>query len=179
MAKRRDWLVEDVWVPLEAGLLLAVVGAFGILAGRPWLFPSLGPTAFALAEYPDARMSRFYHVVLAHLIGLGAAILSVHLLSARVAPALPASGQIAWARVWAAALALTLTILLEALLRTSHPPSAATALIVALGGIPPTLHAAIDVIAGVIIVATLGELIAWIRSRRHPVRLAADAGEPD
>jgi hypothetical protein len=43
------------------------------------------------------------------------------------------------------------------LLHASHPPAAATTLLVALGGFKPTVHDALIVIIGVLIVATIGE----------------------
>ncbi len=66
-------------------------------------------------------------------------------------------------RIGASALAVALTILVGILLHASHPPASATTLLVALGGFRPTLRDALIVIAGVLIVATIGEFLRRVR----------------
>ena len=45
----------------------------------------------------------------------------------------------------------------------SHPPAAATALLVALGGFKPTVRDTLTVIIGVLIVAKIGEVVRRVR----------------
>lgn len=52
-------LADPVWGPIAVGSVLGAVGLIGLAAGQPWLFPSLGPTAFLHAEKPDQPPSRF------------------------------------------------------------------------------------------------------------------------
>jgi CBS-domain-containing membrane protein len=65
--------------------------------------------------------------------------------------------------MWAAVLAVALNMLGGLLLRASHPPAAATTLLVALGGFKTTVHDAVTVIVGVLIVAIVGEVLRRIR----------------
>jgi hypothetical protein len=83
----RATVPEAVWGPLAVGSLLSAIGLIGLAAGQPWLFPSLGPTAFLQAEEPGARSSRFYNTILGHTVGLGAGLAAVFLLGASSAPA--------------------------------------------------------------------------------------------
>jgi CBS-domain-containing membrane protein len=59
--------------------------------------------------------------------------------------------------VVASALGLGFAILLELLVKASHPPAAATLLLMTLGGFPAILSTVFNVAAGVVIVATTGE----------------------
>jgi hypothetical protein len=156
-------LPDVIWGPLAVGSLLLAVGLIGLAAGQPWLFPSLGPTAFLLAERPGQTSARFYNIVVGHLIGLGAGLAAVLLLGASAAPAVLATKELAAVRVWAAVLSAVLTMLGLSILKASHPPAAATMLLVALGGFEPTWHSVGTIIAGVLIVASLGEGVRYVR----------------
>lgn len=122
----------------------------------------LGPTAFLQAENPELAASRFYNVVVGHLIGLGAGFCSLAVLNAWQSPAVLTSHQLTPVRVWAAVLAVALTVLLLLLLRASHPPAGATTLLVALGALQ-TKTDAFNVIIGVLIIAVAGEVLRRIR----------------
>jgi CBS-domain-containing membrane protein len=71
------------------------------------------------------------------------------------------------ARMWAAVIALIVTVLVCLLLKASHPPAGATTLLVAIGSIQ-TAADAINVAVGVVIIAAVGELV-----RRMRLKLAA------
>jgi len=43
---RKPSIPERLWPPLAAGLLMLVVGAAAYVTSQPFLYPSLGPTAF-------------------------------------------------------------------------------------------------------------------------------------
>ena len=156
-------LPDLIWGPLAVGSLLLVVGLMGMAAGQPWLFPSLGPSAFLLAESPNQTSSRFSNTVVGHLVGLCAGMAAVFLLGASTAPSVLATGELASVRVWAAVLSTVLTMPALSVLKASHPPAAATMLLVALGGIKPTWHGAGSVVAGVLILAILGEGVRYLR----------------
>lgn len=159
---------EAVWSPLAVGALLGVVGLIGLAAGQPWLFPSLGPTAYLQAEQPGQKASRFYDTVVGHLVGFAAGVAAVLLFGASGAPSVLADKEVAAVRVGAAALSGVLTMLGLALLKASHPPATATTLLVALGGFEPTWRAPGQVAAGVAIVAALGEGVRYLRRRVFP-----------
>lgn len=142
---------------------MLAVGLMAVVAGEPWIFPSLGPTAFMQSEFPGHRTTDFYHTVVGHLVGIGAGIGAVLLLGAADVPAVDASGHVAAGRVWAAALSVAATILVTLLLRASHPPAASTTLLFALGALQPTLRDAALVAAGVLLVAVLGYVVRLAR----------------
>ena len=152
-----------VWAPLAVSSLLLAVGLIGLAAGQPWFFPSLGPSAFLQAENPREKSSRFYNTVVGHLVGLGAGMAAVLLLGASSAPGVLATKELAPVRLWAAVLSAVLTMLGLSLLKATHPPAAATMLLVALGSFEPTWRSAGIVTAGVLLLAVLGEGVRYLR----------------
>ena len=150
-AQPRGWIskIPDlIWAPVIAGVLMLVAGFLGLAAHQPWLFPSLGPTAFLQAELPKLPSSRFYNTIAGHLLGLGSGLVAVTLLGANIAPSALATGELTPIRVWASVLAVVLNLLAGLLLKASHPPAAATTLLFALGGFKPTLHDVVIVVMG-------------------------------
>jgi hypothetical protein len=139
-----------------------LVGIIGLAAQRPWLFASLGPTAYLHAENPQHHSSRFYNTVVGHLVALGAGFLAVWLLNAWRAPNVMATGHLTLVRVLACTLAIGFTILVVLTLRASHQPAGATTLLVALGTFQ-TLHDAVIVVVGVLLIAIVGEPIRRLR----------------
>jgi uncharacterized membrane protein YphA (DoxX/SURF4 family) len=65
-------------------------------------------------------------------------------------------------RVWAAVLSAVLTMLGLSLFKASRLP-AATMLPVALGGFDANWHTAVTIVAGVLILAVLGEGVRYLR----------------
>ena len=162
---RRIVVADAVWAPLAVGTLIGAAGLFGLAAGQPWLFPSLGPTAFLQAESPENPSSGFRATVLGHAIGLAAAFAAVYLLGLADEPSAMATGRLTLARVGASIAAVALTTLGGVIFHASHPPAAATTLLVALGGLEATPRVGAAVAVGVLIVATLGEGARWLRLR--------------
>jgi CBS-domain-containing membrane protein len=68
-------------------------------------------------------------------------------------------------RVLASAVALGLAIAGELLLRASHPPAAATVLLITLGGFSVSVHSAVTIMVGVVLLALLGEPLRRLRAR--------------
>lgn len=118
------------------GLISIALMAIAALVTRaPFIFPSLGPTAFLLFYTPTAPAACPRNTLCGHLIGALAGWLSLVIFALGGAP--PAlTGGVDWARVGAAALSLGLTAGLMVLLRVPHPPAGATTLIVSLGIMP-------------------------------------------
>lgn len=156
---------EVAWAPLAGGLLTLVPGLLGLAVGQPWLFPSLGPTAYLQALQPQQPASRFPNVVLGHLVGFAAGAAAVLVLGAAGEPSLFEAKRLAPPRVWASALAVALAVLVTVPLKAValHPPAAATTLLVALGGFRPTWADAGTVALGVLVVAVAGELVRRLR----------------
>lgn len=118
------------------GLISIALMAIAALVTRaPFIFPSLGPTAFLLFYTPTAPPACPRNTLCGHLIGALAGWLSLLIFGlTAAAPAL--TGGVGWARVGAAALSLALTAGLMVLFHVPHPPAGATTLIVSLGLMP-------------------------------------------
>jgi CBS-domain-containing membrane protein len=166
---------DPIWGPVVAAVLLLGVGVVGLLVGKPWLLPSLGPTAVLLAVSPAHPTARPWNIFVGHLGGLVAGFAAVLLFGAQNAPVVLTDGELVASRVLAAAVAVALTVLLGELLRAPHPPAAATALLVALGSIA-TLDKALWLVAGAAVIAILGEVVRLVRlERRVPAERRAPA----
>lgn len=113
-------------------LSLAVCGAMAVWTGLPWIFPSLGPTAFIFFAAPEAPTNRPRRVLAGHAVALVCGALALVVCGLWTAPSSLVTG-VDIARVLAAALALGATGGLMVLLDVEHPPAGATTLIVALG----------------------------------------------
>jgi len=161
---------DIVWAPVTVGSLTLMVGLFGLVADQPWLFPSLGPSAFLQVEKPQQATSRFYNVVVGHLHGVAAGLFAVLLLEADRAPALISTEEVTLVRVVAAVLAATLSMLLGFVLKASHPPAAATALLFALGSYEPTIQDVMTVVAGVLMFAIAGEFLRQLRLKAKSLK---------
>jgi hypothetical protein len=148
-----------------AALVIGLIGLFGRLAGHPWLFASLGPTIVLQTTVPQLPMTRPWNVAVGQLVGLGAGFAAIYATGAMHAAPFLAGHSLTTVRVEAAALAIFLGIVLEAVLRASHAPAAATILLIALGVSPPTWSTVITLICGIALITALGELarLAMIR----------------
>lgn len=172
---------EGVWGPVAAGGLIAIVAVIAVLAGQqPWLLPSLGPTAYLIAESPGQPTSRMYNTIVGHLVGLGAGFLAVVAFNAWNDPVLLVDHRLDPARALAAVLAIALTIGIAPVLRASHPPAAATTLLVALGSLK-RWEDALALTIGVVLIALAGELLRQVRlgqARIDPKRMQSRRPAP-
>lgn len=115
------------------GLIAIAAMAFvAVVTGEPFIFPSLGPTAFLLFYTPLQPSASPRNTLGGHAIGAGAGYLSLVLFDLTdAAPAL--ASEVTGGRVGAAALSLGLTSGAMVWARVPHPPAGATTLIVSLG----------------------------------------------
>jgi CBS domain-containing membrane protein len=137
---RLSWLLAHyARVPVLA--LFACVNGFisiGIMAGlalvthSPWIFPSLGPTAFLFFYTPTAPAASPRNTLIGHAIGVVCGYLSLVVTGLTTAGPATVTG-VTGPRVLAAALSLGCTAGLMVLLRAPHPPAGATTLIISLG----------------------------------------------
>jgi CBS domain-containing membrane protein len=125
-------LVWSVYVGVNGFATIGLLGLLALVTGSPFVFPSLGPTAYLFFFSPLAVASSPRNAILGHAIGLicGYAAFAV---TSGFGPTFAAHGEVHLPRVLAAALALSATGAFMALFRVSHPPAGATTLIVALG----------------------------------------------
>lgn len=129
--------------------LLAVVAHF---ARAPFVFPSLGPTAFLLFHRPLTRSSSPKSTITGHLIGACAGWASLMLFGLVDAPSALEAG-VTWSRAAAAGLSLGVTGGLMVFFRVPHPPAGATTLIVSLGLMPHLWQLPILMVAVVLLTA--------------------------
>ncbi|HVC33937.1 MAG TPA: HPP family protein [Chloroflexota bacterium] len=113
-------------------LSIALMAAVALVTRAPFIFPSLGPTAFLLFYTPTAPPASPRNTIVGHLIGALAGWLSLLIFGLTAAPPALSAG-VDWPRVGAAALSLAATSFFMVLLRVPHPPAGATTLIVSLG----------------------------------------------
>lgn len=134
---------------------LIAIGAIGLVAfvtGDPFVFPSLGPTAFLLFYSPLVPASSPRNAIGGHLIGAAAGYLALVVFGlANDPPAL--SESVTAARVGAAGLSLGLTCGAMVWARVPHPPAGATTLIVSLGLLREPGQLAVLMVAVVLLVA--------------------------
>jgi CBS-domain-containing membrane protein len=129
-------------------MLLAVVA---LATGSPFVFPSLGPTAFLFFFDPRAPSASPHHAVIGHAIGILCGYGSLLLLDLEHSGSALALGM-TWPRVLAAALSLASTGALMILFNAAHPPAGATTLIISLGAITGVTHMIVIEVALVLLV---------------------------
>ena len=120
------------YVFVNGFLSIALLALLAVVTGVPFVFPSLGPTAYQLFFSPRAESSAPRNTLIGHFIGLVCGYAGFRVAGMPVSTAL-ASGDFDWRPVVAAALSLGSTAALMILLKASHPPAGATTLIVSLG----------------------------------------------
>lgn len=137
---RLPWLIEHysrivvlaVFSFINGCISIGLMSILALLTHSPFIFPSLGPTAFLFFYTPTAPAASPRNTIVGHFIGVCAGYLSLALTGLTAAgPAL--SVGVSWSRVIAAALSLGLTAGLMVLFKSPHPPAGATTLIISLG----------------------------------------------
>jgi CBS-domain-containing membrane protein len=124
--------VMGLFAMINGIVSIGVMAAAAWATGSPFVFPSLGPTAFLFFYTPLAPSAAPRNTIYGHAIGALAGYLSLVLFGLTDAGPALASG-VSMARVGAAALSLGLTSGLMVWLRVPHPPAGATTLIISLG----------------------------------------------
>ena len=125
-------LVWSAYVCVNGFVTIALLALLGEVTGSPFVFPSLGPTAYLLFFSPLKESSSPRNAILGHAIGLVCGYGAFWITGMHGFGQPPVQG-IYWPRVLAAALALAFTGMLMVAFSVSHPPAGATTLIVALG----------------------------------------------
>ena len=137
---RLDWLldhfppqiVRSVYVFVNGFITIGVLALLALLSRNPFVFPSLGPTAYLLFFSPLARTCSPRNTIFGHAIGIICGYAAFVLTGAGALPFGVHPG-IFWPRILAAALSLSATGAFMVLLGVSHPPAGATTLIISLG----------------------------------------------
>jgi CBS domain-containing membrane protein len=137
---RLDWLlhhfpprlVRSLYVFVNGFITIGVLALLALMSHNPFVFPSLGPTAYLLFFSPLAQTSSPRNTIFGHAIGLICGYAAFVVTGAGALPFGVYPG-IFWPRILAAALSLSATGAFMVLLDVSHPPAGATTLIVSLG----------------------------------------------
>jgi len=158
-ALRRLWLRQSG----RAAALLSTLAAAVWLSGLPFLFPSLGPTAYLFATVPEVPESQPKRVVGGHAIGVAAGFVAFHVEGGDVAiDTLAAPGSLPALRLAVSGVvAVGLTAAGMIVTDTDHAPACATTLIVSLG-ILATPRAAVLIVVAVVVLAAEQAVLDWI-----------------
>lgn len=114
---------------------IGLMSVAALITRAPFIFPSLGPTAFLFFYTPMAPSASPRNAIAGHLTGAVAGWLSLVAFGLlKKGPALAVGVDLP--RVLAAGLSLGLTSGVMVLLRSPHPPAGATTLIISLGLLP-------------------------------------------
>ena len=144
---RLSWLTQHyartpvmaIFSFINGCISIGLMATLALITGSPFIFPSLGPTAFLFFYTPRAPSASPRYTLVGHTIGVLAGYFSLVVTGLTTAGPALAVG-VTWPRVIAAALSLGLTSGLMVLLKSPHPPAGATTLIISLGLITkPTL----------------------------------------
>jgi CBS domain-containing membrane protein len=125
---------------------IGILAAVAMVSRTPFVFPSLGPTAFLFFFTPRAPAASPRHTIYGHAIGILCGYGALWLFGLQHAPPALATGVSA-ARVGAAALSLASTGALMILAKAAHPPAGATTLIISLGIVTRPFHLVVIEIA--------------------------------
>lgn len=125
-------LVWSIYVLVNGFLTIALLALLAVITGSPFVFPSLGPTAYLLFIAPLQANSSPRNTIFGHTIGLICGYGAYVITGAANVPYGVHPG-VYWPRILAAALSLSFTGAFMVLLRADHPPAGATTLIVSLG----------------------------------------------
>lgn len=157
---RLDWLlhhfpqrfVRSLYVFVNGFITIGVLALLALVSRNPFVFPSLGPTAYLLFFSPLAKTSSPRNTIFGHAIGLICGYAAFVVTGAGALPFGVHPG-IFWPRILAAALSLSATGAFMVFLDVSHPPAGATTLIVSLGIISKPRELVIIEVAVLLLVA--------------------------
>ena len=146
------------------------IGSLALLAmvtHTPFVFPSLGPTAFLFFFSPTQPTASPRNTVYGHAIGI---LCGYGALAATGLTGAPPAIQVGVdpMRILAAALSLALTGALMILLKAAHPPAGATTLIISLGIVTRPVYLLVIEVA-VILLTAQAILINRLAGIEYPV----------
>jgi CBS domain-containing membrane protein len=152
LSRHSPRVVWAAFVFVNGFVTIAILAALAMLTRTPFVFPSLGPTAFLLFFTPLAAASSPRNTLYGHAIGIVCGFGALLLTGLENAPPAIATGVDAQ-RVLASALSLAATGAGMVYFGCPHPPAGATTLIVSLGIVTrPVYLAEIEVAVGLLTV---------------------------
>lgn len=157
---RLNWLLDHfppllIWtayVFVNGFVTIGLLALMAVVSETPFVFPSLGPTAYLFFFSPMGQSSSPRNAILGHAIGLVCGYGAFW--AAGLEHGAPNFHDgVYWPRILSAALSLAFTGALMVLLRVNHPPAGATTLIVALGILSTPYHLVVIEVAVVLLTA--------------------------
>lgn len=142
--------VWAVYVGVNCFVTIALLAVLGGITRSPFVFPSLGPTAFLFFFTPMHKNASPRNAILGNAIGLVCGYAAFRLTGMHILGHTYPSG-INWGLLLAAAISLAATGVLMVVCRATHPPAGATTLIVALGLLYKPWHLVVIEIAVVLL----------------------------
>lgn len=168
-------VVWSAYIFINGFLTIALLALVAVVTRSPFVFPSLGPTAYLLFIAPLQKNSSPRNTILGHAIGLVCGYGAYVITGASSVPYGVHPG-VYWPRILSAALSLSLTGAFMVLLRADHPPAGATTLIVSLGIISKPKELVIIEVAVFLLVA---QALIINRLAGLPYPLWSGQGEPE
>ena len=135
---------------LNGFVTIGILAAVAMVSRTPFVFPSLGPTAFLFFFTPTSPTASPRHTLYGHAIGIACGYGALWLTGLTSPPAMVAG--VDGHRILAAALSLAATGALMILLKAAHPPAGATTLIISLGIVTRPLYLVVIEVAVALLV---------------------------
>jgi CBS-domain-containing membrane protein len=142
-----------------AAVAIAVSGVAAYLFHQPLLFPALGPIAFLCLETPLAPAASPRNTFIGNGVAIVAGYVSLLIFGQLNEPSVLLEG-VSLQRAASAAVSVALTVAVLVLLRSTHAPAGATALLISLGFLD-TPSELLAIAAGVILLT----VVIWIINR--------------
>ncbi len=158
--------VLTAFVAINAAISMVLISAIALLTHEPFVFPSLGPTAFLLFYAARSPVASPRNAITGHLIGVIAGYVALLATGLQGKPA--NLDDVTWPRLGAAAISLSLTAATMVLLRAPHPPAGATTLIVSLGVLNRLSQMGI-VMAGVVVLVAQAFIVNRLAGVDYPL----------
>lgn len=148
---------------LYASFLFMILGFLAWVSGQPFVFPSLGPSAYILAFDRRGERTRTYRIIGGHLIGLLAGWVAYTLFAGGIsitsspAPFSTAGLYLTMSGITSIALTTWAMIATD----TKHPPACATTLIVSLG-LLTTSFELLAIIISVVVLVESHQIVLYV-----------------
>lgn len=145
---------QRIGTSLYAGLLFTILGGIAWRSGEPFIFPSLGPTAFILAFERKKKRTQKTRTIGSHIIGGIAGLFAYSVLGgdASLTATISATSIGRLQLAVSGVLSIILTSWGMIATDTIHPPACATTLIVSLGLLSSPRQVAIMIASVVVLV---------------------------
>ena len=150
-SRHNSRLIIGLYVMLNSALTIGLLAVVAVLTQEPFIFPSLGPTAFILFFSALSAQACPRNVFCGQLIAVVAGILALAMFGLLTLP--PDIDSLTWSRVGAILVAMCLTFPVMIWLGVPHAPAGATTLIVACGVMNTPRQGVILMVAVVVLLA--------------------------